>query len=160
MENNLFRNKLLSQCAIQIHYNQSLPDDTELIARTAMSGNIEFDELVHEGKELGSRGACLAHAQVKGIVQILLVVGAGIEIHGQQVLRRHARTRGVELQLADGDARAVGPKVSETKNAAAVGDANEQGDVAVQVDQRVQLYSTLSLAEAGPREQGQTQSSA
>jgi hypothetical protein len=49
-------------------------------------------------------------------VQILLVVGAGIEIHGQQVLRRHARTGGVELQLADGDAGAVSAEIAEAKH--------------------------------------------
>ena len=84
-----------------------------------------LDELVHEGKELGGRGACLAHAQVKRIVQILLVVGAGIEIHGQQVLRRHARTGGVELQLADGDAGAVSAQIAEAEDASAVRDADE-----------------------------------
>jgi hypothetical protein len=84
-----------------------------------------LDELVHEGKELGRRGACLTHAQVKGIVQILLVVGAGIEIHGQQVLRRHARTGGVELQLADGDAGAVGAEIAEAEDAPAVRNTDE-----------------------------------
>jgi len=52
-------------------------------------------------------------------------IGAGIEIHGQQVLRRHARTGGVELQFADGDAGAIGAQVSKPENAASIRDADE-----------------------------------
>ena len=84
-----------------------------------------LDELVDEGIELLGRGACLAQAQVERIVQVLLVVGAGVEIHRQQVLRRHAGAGGVELQLADGDAHAVGAQVAQAEDAAAVGDADE-----------------------------------
>ena len=84
-----------------------------------------LDELVHEGKELGSRRACLAHAQVKRIVQILLVVRAGIEIHGQQVLWRHSGAGGVQLQLADGDAGAVSAEIAEAKDAPAIRDTDE-----------------------------------
>src|SRR5258707_2769168 len=84
-----------------------------------------LNELIHEGKELVGRWAGLAHAQIKRIVQVLLIVGTGIEIHGEQVLRWHARAGGVQLQLADWDTGAVSPEVSETENAAAVRDTNK-----------------------------------
>ena len=58
-------------------------------------------------------------------VQILLVVGACVEVHGQKVLRRHTGAGGVELQLADGNARAVCAEVAQAKNPAAIGDADE-----------------------------------
>src|SRR5258708_37514304 len=84
-----------------------------------------LDELVHEGKEFVGRRARLAYAQIKRIVQVLLIVGTGIEIHGEQVLRWHARAGGVQLQLADWDTGAVSPEVSETENAAAVRGTNK-----------------------------------
>ena len=39
----------------------------------------------------------------------------------------------------------------------AVGDADEQGDVAMQVDQRVHLHGALTLAETSPGKHRQTQ---
>src|SRR4029077_14894428 len=84
-----------------------------------------LDELVDEGIELLRRRPCLMHAQIERIVQILLVVGDGIKIHGQEILRRYSGAGGVELQLADWDAYAIGPEIPETQNATAVGDANE-----------------------------------
>lgn len=53
MKNVLLRNKLLTQCSIQIHFNQNLPDDTDLIVRTTMSGNFSFEPLVHEVERYG-----------------------------------------------------------------------------------------------------------
>ena len=44
-------------------------------------------------------------------MQILFIVGSRIQIHREQVLRRHTGARGVKLQLADGDARAVGTQM-------------------------------------------------
>ena len=70
-------------------------------------------------------GGVSAHAQVKRIVQILLVVGAGVEIHGQQVLWRHTGTSGVQLQLADRDPSAISAKVSKPEDAARVRHADE-----------------------------------
>ena len=67
----------------------------------------------------------LAQAHVKGIGQVGLVVGAGIEIDGQQALGRHTGRGGVELQLADRDAHAVGAEIAEAEDAAAVGHADE-----------------------------------
>src|SRR5271156_3739889 len=84
-----------------------------------------LDELVDEGIKLRSRRARLAHAQVERIVQVLLVVGPGVEIHGKQVLRRHSGAPGIKLQLTDRDPRAVCPEIAEAENAAAVRDADE-----------------------------------
>jgi hypothetical protein len=39
----------------------------------------------------------------------------------------------------------------------AIGNAHEQGDVAMQVDQRVHLHRALALAETRPRKHRQTQ---
>jgi hypothetical protein len=40
----------------------------------------------------------------------------GVEIHRHQVLRRHAGARGIQLQLADGDARAIRPEIAEAED--------------------------------------------
>ena len=45
-------------------------------------------------------------------------------IHRQQDLRRNACRRGVELELADGDAHAVGAQIPKPEDAPAIGDAN------------------------------------
>ena len=82
-------------------------------------------ELVHEGVQLLGRGAPPPQAEVERIVEIGLVVGAGVEVHRQQALRRHAGRRRVELQLADGDAHAVGAQVAQAEDAAAVGHADD-----------------------------------
>src|SRR4029077_19635883 len=58
-------------------------------------------------------------------MQVLLIVGASVEIHRQQILRRHARTGGIELQLTDGDPGAVSAKVAEAEYPAAVRDADK-----------------------------------
>ena len=106
-----------------------------------------LNELVDEGIKLLGRRAGLAHSQVKRIVQILLVVGAGVEIHGQQVLRRHSCAGGVELQLADRDSGAVCAEVAETEDAAAIGDADESNVFLRPVSQDL-----LDLAAARHRE--------
>src|ERR1700721_93109 len=77
-----------------------------------------LDELVDERIKILSGRANLAHTQVQGIVQVLLVVGACVEVHGEQVLRRHSGAGGVQLQLADGNSGAVCAKASEAKDAA------------------------------------------
>jgi hypothetical protein len=46
-------------------------------------------------------------------------------MYRQQVLARHTGTSGMEFQLADGNPGAIGPKVTQTKDAAAVSDADE-----------------------------------
>ena len=55
----------------------------------------------------------------------MLVVSTRIEVHGKQVLGRHSGAGGVQLQLSDGDARAICPKISEAEDSAGVCDANE-----------------------------------
>ena len=84
-----------------------------------------FDELVHERIEVLGRRTRLAQAQVQRIVQVLLVVGArhrGTSAAGIAAARRRC---GIELQLADRDAHAVGAEVAQAEDAAAVGDADE-----------------------------------
>ena len=105
------------------------------------------DEFVDEGKQFRRRRARLAQAEIQGVVQVLLVVGAGVEVHGQEVLRRHAGAGGVELQLADRDAGAVGAEVAEAEDAAAVGDADESN-----VLLRPVLQDLLHLAAARDRQ--------
>src|SRR5260370_16830136 len=82
------------------------------------------DEFVHKGIELLGRWALLTNAQVEGIVQILLIISTGIEIHRQQILRWNAGTCCVELQLADRNARAVRPNISQSPNAPAAAPTN------------------------------------
>jgi hypothetical protein len=84
-----------------------------------------FDKLVDKGVEFAGRRAGLAHSEIERIVQVLFIVGAGIEIHREQILRRHARASRVQLQFSDRNAGPVGTKVAETENAAAIRDANK-----------------------------------
>ncbi len=84
-----------------------------------------FDELIDKGIKVRGRRARLAHSQIQRIVQVLLVIGACVEVHRQQVLRRHSGAGGIELQLADGDARAVCAQITESKDSAAVRHADE-----------------------------------
>src|SRR5258708_6461846 len=84
-----------------------------------------LDELVDKRIKIRGRRACLAHSQIQRIAQILLVVGARVEVHGQQVLRRNTRAGCVQLQLSDGDARAICAEIAQAKDSAAVRDADE-----------------------------------
>src|SRR6202030_354773 len=82
-------------------------------------------EFVDERIKILGGWAGLAHAQVQGIAQVLLIVSARIEVHREQILRRYTGAGGVQLQLANGDARSVGAKISEAKDAATVRDADK-----------------------------------
>ncbi len=83
------------------------------------------DELGHERIALGDRGPRRADAEIQRIVEQAFVVGAEIDHHRKQHLRRHAGTGGVELQLADRNAHAVGAEVAEAEDALAAGGADE-----------------------------------
>src|SRR5262249_33129161 len=84
-----------------------------------------FDKLIDKGEEFIGWWPGFAHAQIKWIVEVLLVIGAGIQVHGEQELRRHTRAGGVKLQLADGNRRAVCAEVAESKDTTAIGDADD-----------------------------------
>jgi len=84
-----------------------------------------LNEFVDERIQLVGRWPGLAHAEIEWIAQVLLIVGTGVEIHGQQVLRRYSSAGGVELELADGNARPVCAKVAEAEYPAAVRDADK-----------------------------------
>ncbi len=83
------------------------------------------DELVDEAVALGDGDARAAQTQIERVVEQALVVGAEIEHHRQQALRRHGGARRVELQLADRDAHAVGAEIAEAQDALAAGHADE-----------------------------------
>ena len=76
-------------------------------------------ELLDEFVPLGGRDARLAQAQVERVVEQLAVVRAEVDVHRQQVLRRHGGAGGVELELADRDAHAVGAQVAQAEDALA-----------------------------------------
>src|SRR5215469_15375347 len=76
-----------------------------------------IDELVHKRIELIGRRACLAYTQVERIVKILFVVGSGVEVHGQEILRWHAGAGRVQLQLADRDRGSVCSEIAEAEDA-------------------------------------------
>ena len=84
-----------------------------------------LDKLVDKRIKILGRRSRLAHSQIQRIVQVLLVVGTGVEVHGEQVLRRHSGAGSVELQFADGDPRAVCAEVAKTQDPAAVRDADK-----------------------------------
>jgi hypothetical protein len=84
-----------------------------------------LDKLVDKAIELFRRRLRLAHAQLQGIVQVLFVVGADVEIHGKQVSQRHSSAGGVQLSLADGDPRPIRSQLAESEDPAAIRDADE-----------------------------------
>ena len=66
----------------------------------------------------------LAKAEIERIGAKGGIGGADVEQDRRQSVRWHARTGGIELQLSDRDAHAVGADVAEPQNAPASGDAN------------------------------------
>ena len=83
-----------------------------------------LDELIDEGVKLFGRRPRLPHAEIERVVQVVLVVGAGVEIDRQQTLRRNAGAGRVQLQFSDRDADAVGAEIAKPEDAPAVGDAD------------------------------------
>ena len=82
-------------------------------------------KLVHECVKLLGRRTVLTQSDVQWIFEILFIIGAGIEVHGQQPLRRDARSRGIKLQFANGDTHSVGSQIAEAKDPARIGYADE-----------------------------------
>ena len=87
-----------------------------------------FDERVDERVVGFAPQAGAGVAQVLGVAQQLLVVGAAVEGDRKGQARVDARPRGVEGELADGDAHAPGSLVAEAEDALVVGD-DDQPDV-------------------------------
>src|SRR6202035_3978834 len=88
------------------------------------------DEFINEFVISSTGQTSLAHADIIGIVQQLLVVGADVQHHRQAVLRMYAGAGGIKREFADRNAHAVGAKVAETENALAVGDDDKPGWIA------------------------------
>ncbi len=110
-------------------------------------------ELLDEGVELLGREARLAQAQVKRIVEQLVVVGPAVEEDGEQRGRRHRCARGIELQLADRDSHSIRAEVAEAEDALPGAHAEESdvalGPVAEHVPQMPLAF--YRYVEAAPR---------
>ena len=87
------------------------------------------DKLVHQFVIRLTGDAFLAQADVIGIVQQALIVGADVEHHRQAELGVNAGAGRVERKLADRNAHAVGAKIAEAQDALAVGHHNQLGGV-------------------------------
>ena len=85
--------------------------------RRARGGNEFVDELVIGG----AAQPLLAQSDIIGIVQQRFVVGADVQHDRQAELRVHAGAGGIERELADRNAHAVGAEVAEAEDALAVG---------------------------------------
>jgi len=72
-----------------------------------------LDELV----QFRGRNPRLPQPQVQRVFEQRLVIGSEVDVHRQQVLRRHRGTGGVELQFADGDTHAVGAQIAQAQDA-------------------------------------------
>src|SRR3954447_22467113 len=83
------------------------------------------DELFHEFVISRAAQPLLAQADVIGILQKLLVVGAHIEHHRQAQLRMYSGAGGIERELADWDAHPVRAKIAEAEDAFAVRNHDE-----------------------------------
>jgi hypothetical protein len=67
----------------------------------------------------------LPQADVERVGEIGFVICAGVQVHRQQTLRRHAGGGGIQLQLSDRNAHAVGADVAQAEDASGVGHADE-----------------------------------
>ena len=85
-----------------------------------------LDEGLDERVVVRPDDALVAPAEVVGVVATLLVVGADVEHDRQRGGRVDAATGGVERELADRDAEAVGALVAEAEDALAVGDDDDR----------------------------------
>ena len=83
-------------------------------------------ELLDQGVVFLAAHARLMQADIERIVEQLGVVGADVEKHRQAGARRHARAGGIERQLADRNAHAVGAQVAEAQDALAVADDDDR----------------------------------
>ena len=83
------------------------------------------DEFVDEFVIGRAAQPLLAQADIIGIVQKVLVVGADVQHHRQAELRVDAGAGGIERELADRNAHAVGAEIAEAEDALAVGDDDE-----------------------------------
>ena len=81
-------------------------------------GNERLDKVV----VLLPAHALVLPADIDGVVEQGLVVGADVEQDGQAMLRRNAGERGVEGHFADGNAHAARALIAEAENAFAVAD--------------------------------------
>src|SRR5262249_27678378 len=73
-------------------------------------------DFVDERIQLSRRDARLPQTKIERIVDERLIGGPAINVHRQEIPRRHGGAPGVELELADGNAHAVRTKVTETEN--------------------------------------------
>ncbi len=78
----------------------------------------------HHFVVLGAGEAGLARAEVVGVLDEGLVVGAHVEGDGHDAVRGDPAAGRVERQLADGDAHAVDAQVAQAEDSRAVGDDN------------------------------------
>ena len=101
----------------------------ELDQHAGESGARGGDELVDEFVVGRAGEPLLADADVIGVVEQSLVVGADVEHHRQAELGMNAGAGGVERQLADRNAHAVGAEIAEAEDALAVGDDDQLGRV-------------------------------
>ena len=71
--------------------------------------------------------ALVAHAQVQGVVQPLLVVRPHVERDRERAVGRDARAQGVEAELADRDAHPARALVAQAQDPLAVGHHDHRG---------------------------------
>ena len=84
-----------------------------------------LDEFLDEFVQFLVGRRLFAQTEIERIGAKRVVGRADVEQHRQQAARRHRRAGGVELQLADRDAHAVGADVAEAQDTPARGNANE-----------------------------------
>ncbi len=82
-------------------------------------------ELLDERVILGAAQSRPLEPDIEGILQESGVVGADVEHHRKRGGRMNSRARGVQRELADRDAHAVGTQIAEPQDAFAVGDHDD-----------------------------------
>ena len=111
---------------------------------TALDGRDEgFDEVV----VLLPADAMVLPADIDGVVEQGLVIGAHVEQDGQAVLRGNAAESGIESHFADRNANAAGALIAEAEDALAVADHDAAHIVIARVGEHLLHAMLVGIAD-------------
>ena len=82
-------------------------------------------EGIDEAVVIGARDTRVAPAEILGIAETFLVVGADVQNDGQSARRMNSADKAVEREFADGNAEAADALVADAENAFAIGDDDD-----------------------------------
>lgn len=89
------------------------------------SGEDSGDELVHHLEVVFSLQAGMSHADIVGIIDQSLVVGAHVQGDGQDSVGGDTTGSTVQGQLTDGDAHALGSEITQAQDTTSICNHND-----------------------------------